>query len=119
MPRRENALPREILTRALSIRQPLSEQILLGEKTQEFRSMRTHIRGRVYLYAGQKLAPVDGFPEEDAQRLPRGGIVGSIAIVDCLEEKDCFAWELARPRRYRNPLVAFGVPQPGFWHPTF
>jgi hypothetical protein len=22
-------------------------------------------------------------------------------------------------RRYRKPLVALGVPQPGFWHPTF
>jgi predicted transcriptional regulator len=119
MPSRENALPREILTRALSIRQPLSEQILLGEKTQEFRSVRTHIRGRVYLYAGKKVALVDDFSDEDAQRLPRGVIVGSIAIVDCIEENDCFAWELARPRRYRNPLVAHGVPQPGFWHPTF
>jgi len=38
---------------------------------------------------------------------------------DCHEEKDSFAWELAKPRRYRQPLVAFGVPQPGFWHPTF
>jgi hypothetical protein len=119
MPGRENILPREILTRALSIRQPFLEQILLGEKTEEYRSNRTHIRGRVYLYAGKKLAPIDGFQEEDVQRLPRGLIVGSIAIVDCLEEEDCFAWELARPRRYRNPLVAFGVPQPGFWHPTF
>jgi hypothetical protein len=119
MPSRKNASPREILTRALSIRQPFVEQILLGIKTEEYRSGRTHIRGRVYLYAGKKLAPVDGFAEEDAQQLPRGVIVGSIAIVDCLEEKDCFAWELARPRRYRKPLVAHGVPQPGFWHPTF
>ena len=119
MPSRENALPREILTRALSIRQPFVEQILLGEKTEEYRSGRTHIRGRVYLYAGKRLAPVDGYPEEEAQHLPRGVIVGSIAIVDCLEGKDCFAWELARPRRYRKPLVALGVPQPGFWHPAF
>ena len=22
-------------------------------------------------------------------------------------------------RRYRKPLVPHGVPQPGFWHPTF
>jgi hypothetical protein len=119
MPSRENTLPREILTRALSIRQPLSEQILLGEKTQEFRYMRTHIRGRVYLYAGKKVALVDDFSDEDAQQLPRGVIVGSIAIVDCIEEKDCFALELARPRRYRTLLVAHGVPQPGFWQPTF
>jgi hypothetical protein len=36
MPSRQNALPREILNRALSIRQPLSELILLGEETHEF-----------------------------------------------------------------------------------
>jgi len=119
MPSRENALPREILTRALSIRQPFVEQILLGEKTEEYRSGRTHIRGRVYLYAGKKVAPVDGYPDEEAQRLPRGVIVGSVAILGCHEKKDCFAWELARPRRYGKPLAAFGVPQPGFWYPTF
>ena len=87
---------------------------MLGEKTEEYRSGRTHIRRRVYLYAGKKLAPVDGFPEEDALRLPRGVIVGSIAIVNCLEEKDCFAWELARPRRYRKSLGGFRRAAAGF-----
>jgi hypothetical protein len=48
MPSCKNALPREILTCALSIRQPFVEQILLGKKTEEYRSARTHIRGRVY-----------------------------------------------------------------------
>jgi hypothetical protein len=52
--------PREILKRALSIRQPLSELILMGEETLEFCSTRTHIRERVYLYAGKTLAIVDG-----------------------------------------------------------
>jgi hypothetical protein len=112
-------MPREISLRALSIRQPLSEQILLGKKTEEYRSRPTHIRGRVYLYAGKKVTLADDFPDEDAQRLPRGMIVGSVEIVDCRENKDGFAWGLARPRRYRNPLVPRGVPQPGFWHPTF
>jgi predicted transcriptional regulator len=107
------------LTRALSIRQPLSELILLGEKTLEFRSMRTHMRERVYLYAGKKLAPVDGFPEKEAELLPRCVIVGSVEIVGCHEDDEGFVWELAKPSRYRKPLVAFGVPQPGFWHPTF
>jgi predicted transcriptional regulator len=115
----KKALPREILTRALSIRQPLSELILLGEKTREFRSMRTHIRERVYLYAGKKVATVDEFPDEEAQRLPRSVIVGSVEIVGCHEDEEGFVWELAKPRRYRKPLVPHGVPQPGFWHPTF
>jgi predicted transcriptional regulator len=119
MPGLNNAPPRETLKRALSIRQPLSELILLGEKTLEFRSVRTHMRERVYLYAGKKLATVPGFPEEEAQRLPRSVIVGSVEIIGCHEDEEGFVWELASPRRYRKPLVPYGVPQPGFWHPTF
>src|SRR5216684_2222700 len=107
--KKDNDMPRERLLRALSIRQPLSELILLGEKTEEYCSRRTHIRGRVYLYAGKTLAHVDDFPEEEARLLPRGMVVGSVEIIGCHEEKDCFAWELARPRRYRKPLLAHGV----------
>ena len=112
-------MPREILLRALSIRQPLSELILLGEKTLAFRSMRTHIRERVYLYAGKTVETVDDFPDEDAQRLPRCVIVGSVEIVDCYEDEQGFAWDFAHPIRYAKPLKPKGVPQPGFWHPTF
>jgi hypothetical protein len=118
----ETKLPKETLKRALSIQQPLSELILLGEKTEEYRSRLTHVRGRVYLYAGKKVATVEDFPEEEAQALPRSAIVGSVEIVGCHwdKEADCFAWELAKPRRYREPLKAKGgTPQPGFWHPTF
>jgi ASCH domain len=120
-PTQESHLPREILKRALSIRQPLSELILRGKKPEEYRSRLTHIRGRVYLYAGKKLAQVDDFPEEEATLLPRGVILGSIEIVGCHwdKKKDCYAWELADPIRYSDPLVPHGVPQPGFWHPKF
>jgi ASCH domain len=41
----------ESLKRALSIRQPFVEMILIGKKTAEFRSKKTHKRERVYLYA--------------------------------------------------------------------
>jgi predicted transcriptional regulator len=115
----EGTLVPEILKRALSIRQPLSELILRGEKTLEFRSRLTRIRERVYLYAGKKLALVHDFPDEEAQRLPRGVIVGSVEIIDCHEDAEGFAWELAGPVRYFRPLVPHGVPQPGFWYPTF
>jgi len=40
-PTRESRLPTEQLTRALSIRQPLSELILTGEKTEEYRCKTT------------------------------------------------------------------------------
>jgi hypothetical protein len=118
---KEKDLVSEILKRALSIRQPLSEQILLGKKTEEYRSRLTHIRGRVYLYAGKKVAIIDDFSEEEAEALPRGMIVGSVEIIGCHkdEKRGGFAWELANPMRYAKPLVAHGVPQPGFWYPTF
>ena len=111
----------EVLKRALSIRQPLSGLILTGEKREEYRSGLTHIRERVYLYAGKQLATVDDFPDEEAQALPRGAVVGSVEIVGCHwdNKRDCFAWELANPMRYPKPLVPKGVPQPGFWHPRF
>jgi predicted transcriptional regulator len=114
----------ERLTRALSIRQPLAELILTGEKTWEFRSRVTHIRGRVFIYATKTLATVDGFPMARALVLPRGVIVGSVDIIGTLDDLNGdldgdYGWELARPRRYRRPLKAKGMPQPGFWRPTF
>ena len=116
-------IARERLERALSIRQPFSEMILTGKKLEEYRTRRTHIRGRVYLYAGKVAdSGVRGFPDKKLGSLPRSLIVGSVEIVDCLESKKhkgYFAWKLASPKRYRSPLKALGVPQPGFWKPKF
>jgi hypothetical protein len=114
-------MARERLERALSIRQPFSEMILTGKKPEEYRTRRTHIRGRVYLYAGKVAdSGVRGFPDEKLRLLPRSMIVGSVEIVGCFQSKKhkgYFAWKLAKPRRYRAPLKARGVPQPGFWKP--
>jgi hypothetical protein len=88
-------------------------------KTLEFRSVRTHIREHVYLYAGKNLATVEDFPEEKTLLLPRGVIVESVEIIDCYEDEEGFAWDLAHPVRYDKPLKPKGTPQPGFWHPTF
>lgn len=41
---------------ALSIRQPWAERILRGLKTEEYRSFRTHKRGRVLVYASETKA---------------------------------------------------------------
>jgi hypothetical protein len=46
-------------------------------------------------------------------------IVGSVEIIDCHEDAEGFAWELASPARYFKPLVPHDVSQPGFWYPTF
>jgi hypothetical protein len=115
-------MAREELKRALSVKQPIPELILTGDKMQEYRSKLTHIRGRVYLYAGKKYhRDFPDFAEERAALLPRGVILGSVEIIGCHrdEEENCFVWELANPIRYAKPLVPHGMPQPGFWHPTF
>lgn len=43
----------KIPNRALSVRQPLAEQIMRGTKKIEYRNIHTNIRGRVYIYASK------------------------------------------------------------------
>jgi len=98
--------------RALSIRQPFAEQILAGDKQIEYRSRRTHIRGRVYIYACKAPGDADSY-----EGLPRGKLVGTVELVDCTGEKGKFKWHLANPKRLRSPLAVEGMPQPGFFWP--
>lgn len=72
----------EIL-RAISIRQPYAELILRGTKRAEYRSRRTNIRERVYIYAS--LRPADdtsGWRQigREPGQLLTGVIVGSVEI---------------------------------------
>jgi hypothetical protein len=106
------------ITRALSLRQPFPELILKGSKRFEYRSRRTHITGRVYLYAAKELADIDDL-EPDDELLPRGVIVGSIELVGCYWDAPDWEWVLRNPHRYATPIKARGVPQPGFWFPRF
>jgi hypothetical protein len=124
--------------RALSIRQPWAELILRGHKTIEVRSRRTNLRERVFIYAG--LNRIE--PEEEARisarfgidvdDLPRGVLVGTVAIVGCLPLKEddgeaaCFdiadtagfyAWLLARPQRAEDLVKPKNQPQPMFFNP--
>src|ERR1700693_2456338 len=87
---------------ALSIRQPFAELILRGVKMIEYRSIRTHKRERVYVYASK--VPVD---DEDAWAkvgqepggLPTGVLVGTVEIVGCDGVPGDYEWMLARPKR--------------------
>ena len=68
--------------RALSVRQPWAELILVGHKTIEVRSQRTNVRERVHIYAGRNR--IEGEEEAriadqfgiDLDALPRGVLVG-------------------------------------------
>mgnify|MGYP001409813424 CR=1 FL=1 len=107
--------------RAISIKQPFVEEILRGIKKYEYRSRPTKIRGRVYLYASQK-------PRDDGnwKRLklspneaPKGVIVGSVEIVDCVyfKKDGCNGYKLKNPRRYKKHLKPKNHPQPCFFFP--
>jgi hypothetical protein len=119
------AKPSDGVARAISIRQPYVEQILRGDKTEEYRSMKTNIRERVYLYASLRSSEY----EEDSWRemgmepgsLPTGLIVGTVEIFDCYWRTDmeCFAYSLAKPDRLEIFLKPTNQPQPKFWIPQF
>ena len=112
------------VVRAISIRQPYAELILRGIKKEEYRSRRTTIRGRVYIYASLTNADDDEAWEQTRKRpgaFPRGVVVGSVEIVDCVQDDEVgdFAYLLKAPRRLRRPRVVRNQPQPVFWRPKF
>jgi len=94
---------------ALSVRAPYAEQIVMGEKTVEYRTITTTKRGRVWIY------------ESKGDGEGRGLIIGSVEIVGCREASDDsgsgFAWDLDRPSRLLEPRAPTGRPQPVFFDP--
>lgn len=104
--------------RALSIRQPWAEQILTGKKTIEYRSKKTHIKGKFYIYSSQKVAV--GY-EDDVEGLLTGVIVGTAEIVDCRFVDDpvdpYYEWHLKNPKRLKRPIKPVNKPQPVWFNP--
>jgi hypothetical protein len=107
--------------RAISIRQPYVEEILLGKKKYEYRSRQTHIRGRVYLYAAKGAGDLARYKRLGVEpgELPIGAIVGSVEIVDCkyFEDKETYGYKLKNPKRYRKHLTPKSRPQPCWFFP--
>ncbi len=105
---------------ALSIRQPYVEMILRGVKTIEYRSVPTHKRERVYIYAS-RIAAVDEkvWQAIDAKPgdFPTGALVGTVEIVACSGKPGDFHWHLARPERLDKHLAVTKKPQPMFFYP--
>jgi hypothetical protein len=117
--RQEGIVVARTKMRALSVRQPYAERILTGEKVIEYRTRRTHIRGRVYLYASKTPGDPEDYAEDgyDLGDLPHGKLVGTVEVVDCTGEDGDFEWHLANPQRLARPLAVAGMPQPGFFWP--
>lgn len=124
----------------LSIRQPWAWAILHAGKDIENRSWSTRVRGRVLIHAGLKYSledydTVEGIMREtgmwvhdlDRALLDKsfdlGGIVGSVEIVDCIDERNFRArspWFFG-PYGFvlRNPIVLPFERMPGklgFFH---
>jgi hypothetical protein len=112
--------------------------ILLGHKIIEVRSRRTHLRERVFIYAGfnriepQEEARIAERFRIDVDALPRGVLVGTVEIIGCRDlarsdsEAACFqvddgsgyyAWVLDRPMRAEAQEKPTRQPQPMFFNP--
>ena len=124
---------------ALGVRQPWAELIVRGIKTIEVRSRGTRQRGTIYIYAAKKLSPIAPASQAiedyglDADTLPRGRLVGTVELIDCLpcredDARACcvpasllvnqYAWHLRCPRRFAEPLSVRHLPY-GVWFYPF
>ncbi len=73
--------------RLLIVKQPWAEQIVTGLKQIEYRSRRTHIRGRIGIVAART-----------------GTIIGEVDLIGCEGPFDgLYNWLLANPLRYDIP----------------
>jgi hypothetical protein len=104
--------------RALSIRQPYAELILRGVKKVEYRSIRTNIRERVYIYASKKPSK-EAFAKMKAQPgdFPVGVLVGTVEITGCTGKPGAYKWHLSNPKRLLKLLKPENQPQPVWFHP--
>lgn len=134
--------------KAFSVYQPFALAIVAGVKRYETRSRRTNIRGRVAVHAGTKGidAALKGRTQEEADKiiemqhespfidnvLCRGGILGTVEIVDCVPVEEItepltererllgdftpgrFAWVLKDPVCFPMAIVERG--KQGWWN---
>ncbi len=109
--------------KALTVLQPWAQLLILGAKEYETRSWKTKHRGPLLIHAGRSFPDaaralcgaepfrsiLTGAGFRDASALPRGVLLGTVVVQDCLP-----AEQLA----YRAPFhqeAAFGDFGPGRW----
>ena len=68
--------------KALSLRQPFAELILLGKKKIELRKWNTKFRGEFYIHAARGIYPeLKNFLGVDVDEVPRGEIGGKATLI--------------------------------------
>lgn len=113
----------EMNMKAITIKQPWASLIVSGLKDIENRTWKTNFRGRVLIHAGktrerQFSIPKKLFADDNVysviseKELPQGTIIGSVEIVDCVQnhpslwaEKGVWNWVLANPVMFPEPIT--------------
>lgn len=98
---------------ALSVRQPYADQIITGEKPDEYRSQPTNVRGRIYIYAS-----LGGAPASDDGKT-RGAVIGEVTLAGCRQDETYgdYAWELRDPVRWTTPRPPVNRANPVWFRP--
>lgn len=109
---------------AISVRQPYAESIIRGEKVIEYRTIHTHVRGTVYVYAAKAMedTPIFTAYQIAKEEVHFGKIIGTVEIVhseQSLEFPEWYEWHLENPKRLEEPLSPINQPLPVFWYPKF
>lgn len=113
--------------KAITIKQPWASLIATGLKDIENRSWKTNYRGRVLIHAAaspvkEGLAALNNKQlfdlmqrenwETEFENLPNGAIVGSVEIVDCVQnhpskwaQEGFWHWVLANPVLFPEPIT--------------
>lgn len=104
--------------KTLSIRKPWAYLIASGHKDIENRTWHTKMRGRIGVHASLRVDP-DGFtfaakmgiplPSD----LPKGALIGSVEIADCVTHSDSPWWRGPVGFVLRNPEQVAPVPMKG------
>ena len=98
--------------KAITIKQPWANLIVMGLKDVENRTWSTNYRGRVLVHASS-IPNIDALCdwEEKLGIVPKCAIVGSVEIIDCvLNHPSKWAieghwhWVLANPIMYKKPI---------------
>ena len=82
--------------KAISVRQPFAWAIIAGRKRIENRTQRSPVRGRIAVHSSQRrderwrvlLGMLFGREQKSCQQSPRGCIIGTVEIVDCVDRSD-------------------------------
>lgn len=111
-----------MIVRAISIRQPFVELIVLGEKIKQHRCRPNTISQRAFLYASRTQDSRPASWQRAGKRprkVPTGAVAGTVEIENCRwdEREECYAYFRRNRTRQFTPLFTKNQLHPAFWRP--